>query len=128
MKNETNIRMLNIQTGTNQGPNMKIDVSGHHVEITPGITESINNKLAKVATHYPDLTATSVIVTVERNEQKIEVKTQYRGTPISVSASDNELYVAIAGVAKKFEAALSKRKGSLTANRHDTPDLVEPEE
>jgi ribosomal subunit interface protein len=121
--------MLNIQTGTNQGPNMKIDVSGHHVDITPGITESINTKLTKVATHYPDLAAASVIVTVERNEQKIEIKTQYRGIPVSVSASDNELYVAIAAASKKFEAALSKRKGSLTANRHDTPDLiVEPEE
>lgn len=104
---------------------MKIDVSGHHVEITPGITEAVNTKLTKVASHYPDLNALSVIVTVERNEQKVEVKTQYRGIPVSVSASDTELYAAIAAVAKKLEASLAKRKGSLAANRHETPELAE---
>lgn len=96
---------------------MKIIISGHHVEITEGIRQSVDNKFAKVSKHFPSLTTLDVIITVEPNQQKLEVSTTYEGTSVSVNASDKELYAAIASSASKLEAALKHRKGVLLAKQ-----------
>ncbi|MGB0938631.1 MAG: ribosome hibernation-promoting factor, HPF/YfiA family [Colwellia sp.] len=98
---------------------MKINISGHHVEITEGIKQSVENKFSKVAKHYPSLQALSSTITVEPHQQKVEVVTNYEGVNISVNATDKKLYAAIAKVAKKLEVALAKRKGVLSAKMHE---------
>lgn len=100
---------------------MQINISGRHVEITEGIRQSVNNKFTKVQNHFPQLDALSIILTVEKHEQKVEAQTQFLGAPVSVHASNEDLYTAIAGSAKKLEAALSHRKGTLKANTHTKP-------
>lgn len=103
---------------------MQIHLSGHHVEITDGIREAVSNKFSKVHSHYPNLEALNVIITIERNDQRIEVTTQYMGAPIAVHASDTDLYAAIAECAKKFDAVLSHRKGSIQSHRKDKANLI----
>lgn len=102
---------------------MQINLSGHHVDITDGIREAVNNKFSKIQSHYPSLDALSIILTVERNEQSVEAKTQFLGASVSVQSSNNDMYSAIADAAKKMDAALSHRKGANSAHRHDKPDL-----
>jgi len=94
---------------------MKIKISGHHVEITEGIKQSIENKFAKISKHYPSLMEIDSTITVEPNQQKLEVTTLYEGAKVTVNASDKQLYVAIAKVTKKLQAALAHRKGLLSA-------------
>jgi len=96
---------------------MKIIISGHHIEITEGMTQAVENKFAKVAKHFPSLMTLDVIITVEPNQQKLEVTTTYEGATVSVNAADKELYVAIASAASKLEAALKHRKGVLSAKQ-----------
>jgi putative sigma-54 modulation protein len=98
---------------------MQIQLSGHHVEITDGIRTAVEGKFHKIETHYPSLDILSVFLNVERNEQSVEAKTQYLGATVAVQSADNDLYVAIAEAARKLEAALSHRKGSHSAHRHD---------
>lgn len=105
---------------------MQINISGHHVEITDGIRESVTNKFSKVHSHFPQMDALSVILTVERHEQKVEAQTQFLGASVSVHASNEDLYVAIAGSAKKLEAALSHRKGTVKSHLHDKPLVEDP--
>lgn len=97
---------------------MKITISGHHVKITQAIKQAIENKLTKVANHFPALMAIESVVKVEPNQQQIEVITQYEGQKISVRAASKELYKAIAEAAKKLEAALKHRKGTLQKKQH----------
>lgn len=98
---------------------MQINLSGHHVEITDGIRTAVQNKFSKIQSHYPSLDTLSIILTVERNQQSVEAKTQFLGTLVAVQGTDNDLYIAIAEAAKKLEAALAHRKGATTAHRHD---------
>lgn len=100
---------------------MKISISGHHVEITEGIETIVNSKFQKVVTHYPDLIDLAVIIKVDRHEHSVEVSTQYQGASMSVTATDKDMYAAIQSTAKKLEAALSKRKGALLADRNHKP-------
>jgi ribosomal subunit interface protein len=97
---------------------MKIKISGHHVEITEGIKQSIENKFAKISKHYPSIMTLDSTITVEPHLQKLEVTTLYEGERITVNASDKQLYAAIAKVAKKLERSLSHRKGVLAAKFH----------
>ena len=94
---------------------MKIQVSGHHVEITEGIKQAINNKFAKFSKHYPSLMTLNSTITVEPHQQKFEVTTNYEGLSVTVNASDKKLYSAIASAAKKLQVALARRKGVLAA-------------
>jgi ribosomal subunit interface protein len=113
-KDEENIR----------GKTMKIKISGHHVEITEGIKQSIENKFAKISKHYPSIMAINSTITVEPHLQKLEVTTLYEGEQVTVNASDKQLYVAIAKVAKKLQSALAHRKGILSAkinNKFEVP-------
>lgn len=102
---------------------MQINLSGHHVDITDGIREAVNNKFSKIQSHYPSLDALSIILTVERNEQSVEAKTQFLGAPVAVLGSNSDMYAAIAEAAKKLDAALSRRKGSSGAHRHERPEV-----
>ena len=100
---------------------MKINISGHHVEITEGIETIVKSKFQKVGSHYPDLMELAVIVKVDRHEHSVEVSTHYQGASMSATATDKDMYAAIQSTAKKLEAALSKRKGSLLADRNEKP-------
>jgi len=107
-----------------RGKTMKIKISGHHVEITEGIKQSIENKFAKISKHYPSIMTLESTITVEPHLQKLEVTTLYEGEQVTVNASDKQLYVAIAKVAKKLQSALAHRKGVLSAklnNKFEVP-------
>ena len=99
----------------NRGRMMKIQISGHHVEITEGIKQAIENKFAKISKHYPSIMTLNSTITVEPHQQKFEVTTNYEGVNVTVNATDKKLYSAIASAAKKLQIALARRKGVLAA-------------
>ena len=98
---------------------MNIEISGHHVEITEGIRQAIENKFAKISKHYPNLMTLKTTITVEPHQQKFEVTTNYEGVNVTVHAADKKLYSAIASAAKKLDVSLAKRKGVLAANMNN---------
>lgn len=102
---------------------MQINLSGRHVAITDSIREAVNTRFSKVHSHYPSLDSLSVILTVERNEQRVEANTQYVGAPVAVQGSNHDLYIAIAEAAKKLDAALAHRKGATATHRHERPQV-----
>jgi len=106
---------------------MKINLSGHHVEITASIKEDIEEKLSKIANHFPTLIALDIIISKEHNSHQIELTTNYEGGRISVKGTNDVMYPAIASGIKKLDAALKHRKGQLKANLHDKPQSTAPE-
>ena len=106
---------------------MKINLSGHHVEVNDSIQADIEDKFSKIASHFPTLIALDVIISKENNKHKVEITTTYEGGRISVTASDDVMYPAIASAKKKLDAALKHRKGQLKANLHAKPGITQPE-
>ncbi len=101
---------------------MKLELSGHHVDITDGLREAARSKFAGIQSRYPDLDSLSLILTVERNEQKVEVNTNYKGVPVTAHASNDDMYTALTRASSKLNAALSHRKGACNAGRHQKPE------
>ena len=106
---------------------MKINLSGHHVDITDSIREHIEEKFSKIATHFPTLISLDVIVSKEHGKHHVELSTTYEGAKVSASSTDNVMYPTIAAAAKKLDAALKHRKGLLKANLHTKPNATTPD-
>ncbi|RTR34508.1 ribosome hibernation-promoting factor, HPF/YfiA family [Shewanella atlantica] len=106
---------------------MKINLSGHHVDVTDSIKEHVNEKFSKIATHFPTLISLDVIISKEHGEFQVELRTNYEGSRISASGTNGVMYPAIATAAKKLDAALKHRKGQLKADLHEKPVSTTPE-
>lgn len=106
---------------------MKIDVSGHHVEITPAITEHIEEKFSKISNRFASIIKVNVIITKEHGEFDVEMRTNYEGAGVAASGNDKVMYPAINKAIKKLEAALAHRKGMIKDVLHQKPDVTAPE-
>jgi len=106
---------------------MKINLSGHHVEISDSIREHIEEKFSKIASHFPTLISLDVIISKEHHEHQVELTTNYEGGRIATKGVDSVMFPAIANAAKKLDAALKHRKGQLKANLHDKPVSTAPD-
>jgi ribosomal subunit interface protein len=106
---------------------MKINVSGHHCDISESVKEDVQKKFSKIAHHYPSLIAIDIIVTKEHREYSADVTTKYEGTSIAVKGKNDVMYPAIAQARKKLDAALKHRKGQLKADLHEKPTVTTPE-
>ena len=107
---------------------MKINVSGHHVDVTDNIKEHLEEKFAKIATHFPTLISLDVIIAKKHGEFDVEIRTNYEGTSIAAKGSDSVMYPAITSAAKKLDTVLKNRKGQLKADLHEKPELAETED
>lgn len=101
---------------------MKINLSGHHVDVTDSIREHIEEKFVKISNHFPTLISADVIISKEHGKHQAEITTNYEGSRISTTASDDVMYPCIASAVKKLDAALKHRKGQLKANLHSKPN------
>lgn len=106
---------------------MQVNLSGHHVDITPAVKEHVKAKTNKVASHYPGIISMTVILGLEKNDHSVEINTTYEGVSVSVSATEENLYSAIAAASKKLDAALRHRKGILKAKQNSKPILTSVE-
>jgi ribosomal subunit interface protein len=107
---------------------MKIDLSGHHVEITESMKAIVDRKFQKYGKRYARLSAIQVIVKVESNAQHIEVKTSFMSQVFSVSATDKDFYKAVDQAATKLSSALETRKSQSDPKGREKPAVTELDE
>ncbi|MGA8149175.1 MAG: ribosome-associated translation inhibitor RaiA [Gallionellaceae bacterium] len=98
---------------------MNLNLSGHHLEITPAIREHVLSKLSKVKRHFDNVIDVNVILSVEKLKQKAEANVHISGKTIYVESDDANLYVAIDSLVEKLDRQILKHKEKHTARRHD---------
>ena len=89
---------------------MNLNITGHHVELTPAIREYATNKLERVIRHFDHVTSVHVILSVDKLEQKAEVTLHVKGKDIFADATDANLYASIDLVADKLDRQVVKHK------------------
>lgn len=98
---------------------MNLNLSGHHLEITPAIREHVLSKLDKVKRHFDNVIDVNVILSVDKLKQKAEANVHLSGKTIFVECDDENLYVAIDSLIEKLDRQILKYKEKHTARRHD---------
>lgn len=92
---------------------MQLNVTGHHVEITPALREYVTNKLEKVSRHFDLVTDAHCILTVEKLRHKAEATVSVSGGRIYADATEEDMYAAIDGLADKLDRQVRKYKEKL---------------
>lgn len=89
---------------------MQINVSGHHLEITPALRNYILEKFAKLERHYDQITNTDVTLTVEKQAQKAEANIHVAGADLFAACESSDMYAAIDTLTQKLDRQLIKHK------------------
>lgn len=89
---------------------MNLNITGHHLELTPAIREYVETKLDRVIRHFDHVTSVSVILSVEKLRQKAEVTLHVRGKDIFVEAESEDMYATIDNLIDKLDRQVLKHK------------------
>ncbi|WP_263771690.1 ribosome hibernation-promoting factor, HPF/YfiA family [Propionivibrio soli] len=92
---------------------MNLQISGHHLEITPAIHDYVLDKLERVTRHFDNVIDVNVILSVDKLKQKAEVTVHLSGKDIYVEAIDEDLYASIDLLADKLDRQIQKHKQKL---------------
>ena len=89
---------------------MNLQLTGHHVEITPAIRDYVVAKLSRINRHFDHVIDVNVVMTVEKLDQKIEASVHLSGKDIHVQAHDGDMYAAIDGLIDKLDRQVLRHK------------------
>ncbi|MGE5640916.1 MAG: ribosome hibernation-promoting factor, HPF/YfiA family [Clostridia bacterium] len=92
---------------------MNLNVSGHHVEVTPAIRTYVRSKLERVTRHFEHVIDAHVILSVEKLRQKAEVTLHVPGKDLFCECEEQDLYAAIDLLADKLDRQVLRYKDKL---------------
>lgn len=98
---------------------MNLQLTGHHVDITPALREYVQSKLERVTRHFDHVIDVTVVLTVDKLQQKVEATVHVRGKDLHAQSVEPDMYAAIDILADKLDRQVLKHKEKLTSHRQD---------
>ncbi len=92
---------------------MNLNISGHHLDLTPPLREYVKEKLKRVERHFDHLISAEIILTVEKLEQKAEATIHASGANLHAAAVAEDMYAAIDMLSDKLDQQTRKHKEKL---------------
>lgn len=89
---------------------MQLNITGHHVEVTPPMKEYVETKFERLQRHYDQISNTHVILEVDKMVQKAEATIHVAGADLFAHAESEDMYAAIDALADKLDRQLIKHK------------------
>jgi len=89
---------------------MQINISGHHVELTPALKDYITTKFDKLERHFDQITNRQVTLEVEKVRQMAEATLHVSGGEIHAKAENEDMYAAIDALVDKLDRQILKYK------------------
>src|SRR5262250_1664883 len=99
---------------------MNLNVSGHHLEVTPAIRTYVRSKLERVTRHFDHVIDAHVILTVEKLRQRAEVTLHVPGKELFCECEEDDLYAAIDLLADKLDRQVIRYKDKLQDKPNDS--------
>ena len=96
---------------------MEISVSGQHVAITEPLRAYATEKLARINRHFDRVTATHVVLRVEKQRQIAEATIQAQGATLHADAEGADMYAALDALADKLDRQVLRHKEKRTDHR-----------
>jgi putative sigma-54 modulation protein len=98
---------------------MNINITGHHVEVTPALNDYVKDKVDRVIRHFDHVTSVHVVLSVQKLRQKAEITLHVKGKDIFADADDTDLYAAIDALTDKLDRQVLKHKEKVSDHTHD---------
>ena len=89
-------------------------IRGKNIEITPPLREYVEKRVGKITKYFDNVDEISVLLSVERERQIVEVTAEVRGGLILRGQESNaDMYTSIDLVVEKLERQIHKQKTKL---------------
>ena len=92
---------------------MRIDISGHQMDVTPALRDYAQDKLGKIAKHFEQHLETRVILSVDKLEHKAEATIHTPGKTLYADAQAPDMYAALDETIEKIARRMRKHKTRL---------------
>lgn len=93
---------------------MQINITGHHMEVTPALRSYIENKLERVERHFDNLINIHVILSVEKDRQIAEATINVNRGKVFADSEHEDMYAAIDSLIDKLDRQIKKHKEKLS--------------
>lgn len=100
---------------------MNLQVTGHHLEVTPSLREYLTSKLDRLTRHFDHVIDVSVILSTERENRRIEASIHLSGKDLFAESQDTDMYAAIDALIDKLDRQIVKHKEKRAGARGDVP-------
>lgn len=90
---------------------MKINLTGHHVDITNSLREYVNTKFLRLERHFDQINNVYVVLTVEKINQIAEANVHLKGAEVHAKADNQDMYASIDALIDKLDRQILKHKG-----------------
>lgn len=105
---------------------MQIDLTGHHLDITPAMRDYVKGKFERLERHFEHVIDVHVVLSVEKQRHQAEAALRMSGGKIHATAEQGDMYVAIDDLVDKLDRQLVKHKEkSKDHRRNETIDSAE---
>ena len=97
---------------------MKLDLTGHHVDINAALRSYVENKFERLERHFDHVTGIHVVLTVSKLEHRAEATLNVSRAKLFADAVEQDMYAAIDCLVDKLDRQVKRHKEKLS-NRHD---------
>ena len=104
---------------------MQIDITGHHVDVTPALRAYTTEKMQKLARHFDQVNSIHVILNVEKLQQQAEATVNAAGRTLFATQTATDMYASIDGLVDKLDRQVRRYKDRLTDHQHVRHEPVE---
>ncbi len=93
---------------------MNLNISGHHLDLTPPLREYVTSKLKRLERHFDHLINADVILSVEKLRHKAEATVHASGADLHAEAVvEADMYDSIDSLIDKLDQQTRKHKEKL---------------
>ena len=93
---------------------MQINITGHHVELTPALREYVTTKLQRLVRRFDHVTNAHVVLEVTKQNHRAEATVHVSGGTLFAESSEANMYAAIDILADKLDRQIKKHKEKKT--------------
>jgi putative sigma-54 modulation protein len=96
---------------------MQLNITGHHVDVTPALHDYVTSKIDKLTRHFDNITNTHVTLSVDKLQHKAEANMHVGGANLFANCVEKDMYAAIDMLTDKLDRQLLKHKEKVRAHR-----------
>lgn len=98
---------------------MNLQVTGHHLEVTPSLRDYLTGKLERLTRHFDHVIDVNVILSTEREQRRVEASIHLSGKDLFAESQDSDMYAAIDALIDKLDRQIVKHKEKRSDSRSD---------
>ena len=103
---------------------MQINITGHHVDITPALRAYAIEKMQRLSRHFDHVISIKIILKVEKLQQLAEATVNASGRTLFATETAIDMYAAIDGLVDKLDRQVKRHKERLKKHHHQKPEQV----